>query len=136
MNQDRQDRGDHNKNWVLAAVACLLLLVAGYRFWSMLADARSRTEINAHSTLIEQKIVSNVGPHHPDPLAELDLTDEQRRKIDDILKASLPPPPSPDKAGGSGPHLVRIRFPAEKIRAVLTPEQRQKFDLRGHKGTG
>jgi Spy/CpxP family protein refolding chaperone len=126
MNQQR-------RNAALVAIACLLLLVAAYRFGSMAMDARSRAELNSDHSQFHPKIVSHVGPQRPDPFKDLDLTDEQRRKIDDILKANLPKLPPPDQGGPSKPHFFKLTIPMDKIRAVLTPAQREKFD-RMHAG--
>jgi Spy/CpxP family protein refolding chaperone len=115
------------KNVVLIAIACLLLCVAGYRFWPMAMEARSRAGLSGDPSYSHPKVVSNIGPRKPDPFQDLALTDEQRRKIDDILKASLPPLPPPGQGGSGKPHFVKVVMPMDKIDAVLTPAQREKF---------
>jgi len=128
------------KNALLAFIACLLLLVAGSRFWSMAVVANHRAELSSHSSQIQQRIVSHVdpqgaGPQRPNPFADLNLTEDQRRKIDDILDANIPKLPPPGKGG---PVRFRIKLPMDKISKVLTAEQMQKFDRMHHgiKGAG
>lgn len=138
------------RNIALIAVAIVLMLFAGSRFWSAASDWRAQAEINQHPPAIQHKIVAHAGPQRPDPFRDLNLTDEQRRKIDDIMQESLPNPPPgesrpgpvsmvlgsrrlpnpppPGEAGSPGPRVFKISFPEDKIRAVLTPEQRAKFD--------
>jgi Spy/CpxP family protein refolding chaperone len=150
---------DRKKTIGMIVLCCLLFLFVGVRFWSMATASRQQEELNSRSSPIQQRIVSRVGPPRmalKDPFGELGLTAEQRRKIDDIMNASmteLPPsgagggarrnvlftmgagpvPPGPGEAltaapGPNGPHVVRITLPMDKIRAILSPEQQRKFD--------
>ena len=117
---------DRKKTIGMIVLCCLLFLFAGVRFWSMAADSRQQAELNSRNSPIQQRIVSKYGPPkmEKDPFGELDLTAEQRRKIDDIMNSSMPkklPAPGPN-------HVVRMTLPMDKIRAILTPEQQRKFD--------
>jgi Spy/CpxP family protein refolding chaperone len=88
---------------------------------------RGKTPSRKLPAFTRESLTSNVGPRKPDPFQDLALTEEQRRKIDDILKASMPPLPPPNQGGPGKPHLFKVVMPMDKIDAVLTPAQREKF---------
>jgi hypothetical protein len=101
---------ERKKTIGLIVLCCLLFLFAGARFWSMAADSRQQDETNSRTSPIQQRIVSNVGPHlmKMDPFQDLGLSSEQRRKIDEIINASMPKLPPPGAGGSPGRRHVLI----------------------------
>lgn len=124
------------KSVALSVVASLLLLFALARFWSMYADWRASQEVNRRVPSIQDKVVTHAGFNlqlqiKAGPFDELNLTDAQREKIDQLVTMNHNAPPRsftvkgdmpPDK-----PRFFRMSMPMDKIMAILTPEQRRKL---------
>jgi Spy/CpxP family protein refolding chaperone len=124
-----------SRNHVLLIAACVLMLIAGARFWSQAAQQKTEAAASGKVSRAGERITTTTGgpggksmmQMHGDPFENLGLTPDQRKKVDALLAASTEVKTSSDGHG----HMmkkVKIHIPREKLHAILTPEQVKKLE--------
>jgi Spy/CpxP family protein refolding chaperone len=122
------------RNLLLIALALLLFLIAGVQVWPAIVNWHNHAQVEQHAALglghgpLSHKTMHGKGG----PLAELGLSPEQHKQIEAIMQETIQKErakftPS-DSGAKSGPKAIQIPIPMERIRSVLTPEQRVKLD--------
>ena len=137
----------------LAMAAGVLFLAAVVIVLRMVATWRQEAALHLGELYTRPAIVSRLAAPRPSgpmaPYEDLGLTADQRKRIQKIMDASLssttpaeaaqgPDPSAPEGSGimvlakqpgpGQSDQPVYHKFDIDKIRAVLTPEQREKLD--------
>jgi len=115
------------KNMMLAAVALLLLIFAAVLVAPTFARWRHHAQVEEHAALFAPKVITPHGAmgEHGGPLTDLNLSPEQEKQIHTMMKETI------QQERAKGPHpdgKVTIRMPIDRLRSILTPEQRRLLD--------
>lgn len=112
------------RNVIMAAVALLLLLFAVVLVAPTFARWRHHGQVEEHAAFASPKVLSPHGAigEHGGPLADLHLSAEQEKQIHSMMRETIQ---QEREKGPQSDGKVTIRIPIERIRSILTPEQRR-----------
>jgi Spy/CpxP family protein refolding chaperone len=118
------------RNLLLVALTLLLFLIAAVQVWPAIANWHNRSQVehrvalgSPHGPMAHKNFHGKGGP-----LAELGLSDAQQKQLDAIMQETIQQERAKVRIPAGAKKEIRIPIPMERIRAILTPEQRLKLD--------